>query len=176
MNVFGITGYSGAGKTTLIEKLIPLIQGGGLSVSLIKHTHHDFDIDQPGKDSYRMRAAGAVEVLLAGGARWVLMHELRGDREPELQAQLARMTRVDLVLVEGYRQAPIPKLEVWRGALGQAARYPYDDTIVGMAIDGSAPEGCTLPILQLSEPDEIAAFVLQHARPVSELRFQPHDR
>ena len=171
MNVFGITGYSGAGKTTLIEKLIPLVQAGGLSVSLIKHAHHEFDIDKPGKDSFRMREAGAVEVLLAGGARWVLMHELRGDQEPELKAQLARMTPVDLVLVEGYRRAPIPKLEVWRGAVGQPPRYPYDDTIVGVAIDGLGPEGCTLPMLQLSQPEDIAAFVLQHASPVSALHF-----
>jgi molybdopterin-guanine dinucleotide biosynthesis adapter protein len=171
MKVFGITGYSGAGKTTLIEKLIPLVQAGGLSVSLIKHAHHEFDIDKPGKDSYRMREAGAVEVLLAGGARWVLMHELRGDQEPELAAQLARMTPVDLVLVEGYRRAPIPKLEVWRGAAGQPPRYASDDTIVGVAIDGLAPEGCTLPLLPLSQPEDIAAFVLQHASPVSALRF-----
>ncbi len=176
MNVFGITGYSGAGKTTLIVKLIPLIQAGGLSVSLIKHTHHGFDIDRPGKDSYRMREAGAVEVLLANDDRWALMHELRGAKEPLLEEQLARLTPVDIVLVEGYRRAPMPKLEVWRQALGQPPRYPYDDTIVGVAIDGPAPEGCTLPLLQLSEPEEIAAFVLQRARPMEALRDIRMDR
>lgn len=166
MNVFGITGASGAGKTTLIEKLLPILRLHGLSLSVIKHTHHGFDIDRPGKDSYRMREAGAVEVLLAGDRRWVLMHELGDAHEPRLEDQLVRMSRVDLVLVEGYRRAPIPKLEVWRHALGEPVRYPEDAHIVGIAVDGHAPDGCTLPTMQLSEPEDIAAFVLQHARPV----------
>lgn len=164
MRVFGITGFSGAGKTTLVEKLIPLIKARGLSVSLVKHTHHGFDIDKPGKDSHRMRIAGAEEVLLANDERWALMHELRGAKEPTLEDQLSRMARVDIVLVEGYRRAPMPKIEVWRSECAKPVRYADDDTIIGMAVDGDAPPGCTLPVMQLARPDVIADFILQHAR------------
>lgn len=163
MRVFGITGHSGSGKTTLIEKLLPILRARGHTVSLIKHTHHGFDIDKPGKDSHRLREAGAHEVLLAGDARWVLMHELRGEHEPTLEQQLARLTPVDFALVEGYKRAPIPKLEVWRSENQHAPRFPEESTIVAVAVDGVAPECCSLPIFQLSSTEQIADFVLQHA-------------
>lgn len=175
MKVFGITGYSGVGKTTLVEKLIPLVKARGLTVSLVKHTHHGFDVDKPGKDSYRMREAGAEEVLLANDERWALMHELRGAKEPTLEDQLSRMAQVDIVLVEGYRRAPMPKIEVWRSECAKPVRYPDDDTIIGMAVDGDAPPGCTLTIMQLARPDTIVEFILAHARvmnPLSDLRVQ----
>src|SRR5438477_541351 len=114
MKVIGIAGYSGSGKTTLIEKVIPLLVGEGLRVSLIKHAHHEFDVDQPGKDSYRHRHAGCAEVLVSSSKRWALMHELRGATEPSLQDQLKRLSPCDLVLVEGYKAEPIPKVEVHR--------------------------------------------------------------
>src|SRR5690349_11748987 len=114
MKVIGIAGYSGSGKTTLIEKMIPLLVAEGLRVSLIKHAHHQFDVDQPGKDSYRHRHAGCTEVMVSSPARWALMHEMRGAPEPPLQEQLKRFSPCDLVIVEGYKSEPIPKIEVHR--------------------------------------------------------------
>src|SRR5690606_34652806 len=118
MRVFGIAGYSGSGKTTLIERLIPDFTGRGLRVSLVTHAHHRFDIDRAGKDSWRHREAGATEVLVTSSMRWALMHELRGAPEPTLEEQLARLSPCDLVLVEGFKHASIPKLEVYRPSLG----------------------------------------------------------
>ena len=114
MKQFGLAGYSGSGKTTLLEQLLPQLNAKGLRVAVIKHAHHAFDIDKPGKDSYRHRAAGASEVMIASDQRWVLMHELRGEREPSLAALTARLSPCDLVLVEGYKREPIPKLEIYK--------------------------------------------------------------
>ena len=114
MRIFGFAGWSGSGKTTLIEQLIPRFVGHGLTVSLIKHAHHTFDVDHPGKDSYRHRNAGAAEILVTSSRRWVLMHELRGSHEPSFDEQVKRISPCDLLLVEGFKFAPIPKLEVWR--------------------------------------------------------------
>lgn len=139
MKVFGMAGWSGAGKTTLIEKLIPLFVADGLRVTLIKQTHHDVDIDQRGKDSWRARQAGAHEVLLASGQRWALMHELRGDTESDLQGLLTRLAPVDLVLVEGYKREAIPKLEVHRSANKQPWLYPDDAGILAVASDIAPP-------------------------------------
>ncbi len=135
MKMFGFAGYSGSGKTTLIEKLIPRFVTDGLLVSLIKHAHHGFDIDRPGKDSYRHREAGCTEVLLTSDQRWVLMHELRGRAEPALADQLTILSPCDLVLVEGYKATPIPKLEVYRPANGQPPLYPGNPNIVAVASD-----------------------------------------
>jgi len=167
VKVFGITGWSGAGKTTLIERLLPVLTARALSVSVIKHTHHNFDIDKPGKDSHRIREAGAHEVLLAGDHRWVLMHELRDEHEPPLEAQLARMAPVDLVIVEGYKRAPMPKLEVWRAENGKPTRFAEDETVVGIAYDGEAPTGCALPTMLLSDIEAIASFAMKHALDVT---------
>ena len=120
MRIFGFAGWSGSGKTTLIEQIIPRLVQKGLTVSLVKHAHHRTEFDQPGKDSYRLRHAGCSEVLVTSGARWALMHELRGEPELPLAQALERLSPCDLVLIEGYKAYPIPKLEIWRAEVGQA--------------------------------------------------------
>jgi molybdopterin-guanine dinucleotide biosynthesis protein B len=162
MKVFGFAGWSGSGKTTLIEKLIPRFAGAGLRVSLIKHAHHTFDVDQPGKDSYRHRHAGASEVLVTSSRRWVLMHELRGAAEPSFDAQLARLSPCDLVIVEGFKHAPIPKLEVWRRATGEPLLHPNDPHIVAVASDTKIET--RLPLLDLNDDASISSFILAHLR------------
>jgi len=159
-NVFGFAGYSGSGKTTLIEQLIPRFVEAGLRVSLIKHAHHNFDIDKPGKDSYRHREAGASQVLVTSDQRWVLMHELRGEAEPGLEQQLGRLAPCDLVLVEGYKRSAIPKLEVYRPAYGRPSLHPEDHNIVAIAADG--PVDTPLPVLDLNQPSTIAEFIIRH--------------
>lgn len=158
--VFGFAGYSGAGKTTLIEQLIPRFVMEGLLVSLIKHAHHGFDIDRPGKDSYRHREAGCSEVLLTSDQRWVLMHELRGAPEPTLQQQLELLSPCDLVLVEGYKAVAIPKLEVHRPAAGRPLLYPENPSIVAVASDERLE--VPLPWLDLNDVDAIAEFILHY--------------
>lgn len=162
MKVFGIAGYSGSGKTTLLEKLLPRLTARGLRVSVIKHAHHSFDVDQPGKDSYRHRAAGASEVLLASGTRWVLMHELRGAPEPTLDEQLRHFSPCDLILVEGFKQEAIPKLEVYRPANGKPPLWPDNPHVVAVACDEPAAETLPphLPVLDLNDADAIVAYLL----------------
>jgi len=165
MKVFGLAGYSGAGKTTLLEALIPRFVACGLKVSLVKHAHHRFDIDQPGKDSYRLREAGCSEVLLMSDQRWVLMHELRGAPEPSLDEQLARFSDCDLVLVEGFKHVPIPKLVVHRVALGKPLIVASEvETLVAVATD--APDKLALetdlPVLSLNDHYAILDFILRH--------------
>jgi molybdopterin-guanine dinucleotide biosynthesis protein B len=159
MKVFGFAGYSGSGKTTLIEQLIPRLVLAGLRVSLIKHAHHGFDIDRPGKDSYRHREAGASEVLVTSDLRWVLMHESRGEREPTLTEQLKRFSACDLILVEGYKREPIPKLEVFRQANDRPLLYPEDRNIVAIAADTAVK--APLPVLDLNDYDAIAEFLIR---------------
>ena len=154
MKVFGFAGYSGSGKTTLIEQLIPRFVARGLRVSLIKHAHHAFDIDQPGKDSHRHREAGATEILLTSSNRWALMHELRGEPEPGLRDQLRLFSPCDLVLVEGYKSADIPKLEVHRPSTGKPLLHLNDPNIVAVASD--SPIESSLPVLDLNRLDDIA--------------------
>ena len=169
MKVFGLAGYSGSGKTTLLEALIPRLTAAGLSVSLIKHAHHRFDIDQPGKDSHRLREAGCSEVLLISEQRWVLMHELRGAPEPSLEEQIARFSDCDLVLVEGFKHTRIPKLEVHRPSVGKPLIAGSGvETIVAIATDEpdavrqqtGLPAG--LPLLDLNDRDAIVDFILCH--------------
>ena len=159
MKTFGFAGWSGSGKTTLIEKLIPLFVKRGLRVSLIKHAHHTFDVDVPGKDSYRHRHAGATEVLVTSSRRWVLMHELRGAPEPSFEEQVKRISPCDLLLVEGFKFAPIPKLEVWRAATGEPLLHPNDPHIVAVASDAKVET--KLPLLDLNDVDGIANFILE---------------
>lgn len=158
MKVFGIAGRSGSGKTTLLEKLIPILKGKGLTVSIIKHAHHAFDIDRPGKDSYRHREAGAEEVLLACNSRWVLMHEVRDEKEPDLEELLSRLAPCDLVLVEGFKQEPVPKLEVHRPALGQPPLYPERSDILAVATDTLLHTN--LAQLPLNDPEAIATYIM----------------
>lgn len=157
MRVLGVAGWSGAGKTTLIVALLPRLRALGLCVSTIKHAHHGFDIDRPGKDSFRHRAAGAHEVLVASGARWALLHEIDGP-EPPLSDLLARLAPVDLVLVEGFKSSPGAKLEVHRPALGQPPLWPGRPEILAVASDAALP-GCDRPVLPLGDADAVAAWV-----------------
>src|SRR5690606_15101749 len=151
---------SGSGKTTLIEGLIPDFIARGLRVSLVKHAHHRFDVDQPGKDSWRHRQAGATEVMLTSSHRWALMHELRGAREPTPAEQLGRLSPCDLVLVEGFKHAPIPKLEVFRPSLGHAPLHPRDPSVVAVASDAILP--LDLPVFELNHHARIADFILEY--------------
>ncbi len=159
MKIFGIAGYSGSGKTTLLEKLIPQLTARGLRVSVIKHAHHGFDIDKPGKDSYRHREAGASEVLLSCGSRWALMHELRDEREAALDDLLVRLSPCDLVLVEGFKSEPIPKLEVYRPANGKSPLYRSRTDIVAVASDAESLD-TDLPTFSLNAAPSMAAFIL----------------
>jgi molybdopterin-guanine dinucleotide biosynthesis adapter protein len=160
VKTFGFAGWSGSGKTTLVEKLIPRFVQGGLRVSLIKHAHHNFDVDTPGKDSHRHRQAGASEILVTSSRRWVLMHELRGAQEPSFDEQVKRVSPCDLLLVEGFKFAPIPKLEVWRKDTGEALLHPNDPHIVALATDAKVET--KLPLLDLNDDAAIAQFILKH--------------
>lgn len=162
MILFGITGWSGSGKTTLLVRLIPALVARGLSVSTIKHAHHGFDVDRPGKDSFEHRRAGATEVLIGSANRWALMHELRGAPEPTLPELAARLSPVDVVLVEGFKRNPHPKIEVWRAATGKPPLFPEDAMIRAVASDGPVP-GCDRPVLALDDVDAIAAFIIRSA-------------
>ena len=160
MKVIGIAGYSGSGKTTLLEKVIPLLVAEGLRVSLIKHAHHQFDVDQPGKDSYRHRHAGCTEVLVSSPTRWALMHEMRGAPEPTLQEQLKRFSPCDLVIVEGYKSEPIAKIEVHRRDLGAPLLFPGDRDVVAIATD--EPLATDLPQLPLDDAAAVARFIVRY--------------
>ena len=159
MRVFGFAGWSGSGKTTLIEAVIPRLTALGLTVSLVKHAHHAFDVDHPGKDSYRHREAGCTEVLVSSSARWALLHELRGAAELTLFDALARLSPCDIVLIEGYKRARIPKLEVWREALGKPLLHPQDPHIVAVAADPPGRVRGPLPELPLNDAAVVATFI-----------------
>jgi molybdopterin-guanine dinucleotide biosynthesis protein B len=167
MKVIGLAGWSGAGKTTLLARLIPYFGAEGLRVSVIKHAHHSFDVDIPGKDSWVHRQAGAVEVLVSSGKRWALMHELRGAAEPRLPELLGRMSRVDLVVVEGFKSEPHRKIEVHRAANGKALLFPDDPGIVGIAADAVVES--VLPSAHLDDIPAIAAMMLGSAVSVEEV-------
>ena len=160
MKVIGIAGYSGSGKTTLVEKVVPVLVAQGLRVSLVKHAHHEFDVDQPGKDSYRHRHAGCTEVLVSSSKRWALMHELRGAAEPSLQEQLKHLSPCDLVIVEGYKSEPVPKIEVHRRDGHTPLLHPEDPDVVAIATD--EPLDSRLPQLPLDDPQAIARFIVQY--------------
>jgi molybdopterin-guanine dinucleotide biosynthesis adapter protein len=164
--VFGFAGWSGSGKTTLIERVIAHLSERGLRVSLIKHAHHEFDVDQPGKDSYRHRTAGASEVLVSSANRWALMHELRGEPELTLRQAIGQFNPCDLVLVEGFKRESIPKLEVWRAEVGKALLFPTDHNIVALATDGPLAPDTEEPSFArfgLAQVREIAEFALHHS-------------
>src|SRR5207245_2533095 len=166
MKGIGLAGWSGAGKTTLLARVIPHLLGKGLRVSVIKHAHHEFDVDVPGKDSWIHRQSGASEVLVSSTRRWALMHELRGAAEPRLPELLAKMSRVDLVVVEGFKREPHRKIEVHRAANGKPLLFPDDPGIVGIATDTSIET--RLPTVHLDDIEATAALLLRAAMPVEE--------
>ena len=160
MKIFGVTGWKNSGKTGLMERLITEFTARGLTVSSIKHAHHSFDIDHPGRDSYRHRDAGARQVLLASRNRWALMHELRDEDEPSLGDLLKQLSPVDLVLIEGYKRDRHPKIEAHRKETGQPLIAPEDETIVAVASDTSV--SVDRPVLDLNDTASIANFIAQH--------------
>ncbi|OAF16682.1 molybdopterin-guanine dinucleotide biosynthesis protein B [Bradyrhizobium neotropicale] len=166
MKVIGLAGWSGAGKTTLLTRLIPHFNAQGLRVSVIKHAHHQFDVDVPGKDSWRHREAGAAEVLVSSANRWALMHELRGAEEPRLLELLAKLSAVDLVVVEGFKREPHRKIEVHRAANDKPLLFPDDPGIVGIATDTAIET--RLPTVHLDDIPAVAALLLRAAMPVEE--------
>ncbi|TVR07524.1 MAG: molybdopterin-guanine dinucleotide biosynthesis protein B [Salinarimonadaceae bacterium] len=160
--VYGVTGWKNAGKTGLMERLVAEIVSRGFTVSTIKHAHHAVDIDQPGRDSYRHREAGAREVILASRRRWALMHELRDEVEPPLEELIAKLAPVDLVLVEGYKRSGHHKVEAFRGETGQALLAPGNATIRAVASDTPLAD-LTIPVIDLDDTAAIADFILREA-------------
>ncbi len=161
MKIFGLAGWSGSGKTSLMVRLLPELVGRGLRVSTMKHAHHAFDVDKPGKDSYEHRQAGATEVLVTSEKRWALMHELRGAPEAEMEALIARMTPVDLLLIEGFKHHAHDKLEVFRREVGKPLLCAADPRIVAVASDGAVPEA-GVPVIDLDDTRAIADFIAAH--------------
>ena len=161
MKIFGLAGWSGSGKTSLLARLLPELIQDGRRVSTIKHAHHKFDVDQPGKDSYVHREAGAYEVMVLSENRWALMHENRDPGEPDLAQSISRMTDVDLVMVEGFKTYPHPKLEVHRASLGKPLLFAGDEHIVAVASDTTL-SSIKIPVFDLSDTAAIAAFILRH--------------
>lgn len=166
MRVMGLAGWSGAGKTTLLTRLIPELGARGLSVSTLKHAHHAFDIDTPGKDSHAHRLAGAQEVLISSGRRWALMHELRGAPEVSLADLLRKLSPVDIVLIEGFKREPHVKIEVYRAGNDKPPLYPDDAGIIAIASDIACPEAGR-PVVDLDDIAAIANLVLAHAEPLA---------
>jgi molybdopterin-guanine dinucleotide biosynthesis protein B len=166
MRVIGLAGWSGAGKTTLLERLIPELTGRGLRISTLKRAHHAFEIDKPGKDSFRHREAGASEVLIASSRRVAMVQELRGAPEPTLADLLRRLQPVDLVIVEGFKSERHPKIEIHRAANGQPYLYPERPAIVALATDAPVPEGFALPVAHLDDIRAIADLALRLAEPL----------
>ncbi len=161
MKTFGLAGWSGSGKTTLVVELLPEIISRGFRVSSMKHTHHRFDMDKPGKDSHNHRMAGATEVMVTSSTRWALMHELRDEPEPDIETLISRMSPVDLVLIEGFKSYPHPKIEVHRPSLGKPLLAMDDPTVVAVATNEPL-EGLNVPVLDLDNVLSIADFVLDY--------------
>ena len=170
MKVIGLAGWSGAGKTTLLTRVIPHLLAEGLRVSVIKHAHHEFDVDVPGKDSWVHRQSGAAEVLVSSARRWALMHELRGAAEPKLPELLVKMSPVDLVLIEGFKREPHRKIEVYRAANGKPLLFPDDPEIVGIATDAKLET--RLPLAHLDDIKAIAAMMHASAVDIEDLLAQ----
>lgn len=167
--IIGLAGWSGAGKTTLMVKLLPWLIGQGVAVSTLKHAHHRFDVDVPGKDSYEHRRAGAQQVMVASGARWALMTELRTAREPTLPELIARMDPVDLIIVEGFKRDAHPRIEVHRAANAKPWMHPDMPGIRAVATDATPPHG--LPCAHLDDIAAVAALVLAHAAPLASIAW-----
>jgi molybdopterin-guanine dinucleotide biosynthesis protein MobB len=166
MRIVGLAGWSGSGKTTLITKLIPCLIARGVKVSTLKHAHHGFDLDQPGKDSFFHRAAGATEVIISSAKRWAILHELREEPEWDLRALVNKMAPVDLVLVEGFKRDAFPKLEIYRAENGKPLIHPDDPYIVAIASDVALPQA-RLTVVDLNNIEAIADLLLKSAIPLS---------
>jgi molybdopterin-guanine dinucleotide biosynthesis protein B len=164
--VIGIAGWSGAGKTTLLTRLIPVLTGRGLRVATIKHAHHAFDVDQPGKDSYEHRKAGASEVIVSSARRWVVMHELGESGETSLADLLRKVSPCDLVLVEGFKGEPLRKIEVYRRAVGKPALHVEDAHVIAIASDEALP-GTRIPVVDLNDVAAVADLVCDRAEPLA---------
>jgi molybdopterin-guanine dinucleotide biosynthesis adapter protein len=160
MKIFGLAGWSGSGKTTLIVKLIPELVGRGYSISTMKHAHHEFDIDQPGKDSYEHRQAGANEVMISASKRWALMHEVRDEEEPSVDELIARMSPVDILLVEGFKWHAHPKMEIHRPVVGKPLLQLDDPEIIAVASDEELSD-LSVPVLELNNISAIADFIIK---------------
>jgi molybdopterin-guanine dinucleotide biosynthesis protein MobB len=167
MRIIGLAGWSGSGKTTLITKVIPRLIARGVKVSTLKHAHHGFDLDQPGKDSFFHRTAGATEVIISSAKRFAILHELRDEQEWDLPDLVGKMSPVDLVLVEGYKRDAFPKLEIHRAANGKPLIHPEDAHIVAIASDTALP-AATVPVIDLDDIEAIADMLLKHAVPVGQ--------
>lgn len=167
-HVLGIVGWSGSGKTSLLVRLIPLLVQRGLRIATLKHAHHEFDVDTPGKDSYEHRRAGASEVIICSARRWVQMHELGHDAEPSLAELLQRVTPCDLVLIEGFKRERHPKLEVFRVAVGKPPLYPDDVQVLAVATDAPL-HGVHPPTVDLNDTAAVAAQVLSCALPMPQV-------
>ena len=168
MRIIGLAGWSGSGKTTLVTGVIPVLVKRGLKVATVKHAHHEFDTDQPGKDSWMHRQAGASEVAIVSSRRWAIMHELRGGPEPALVDVLAKLSPVDLVIVEGFKRHSHPKLEVYRAAVGKPLLHPDDDCIVAVATDAPLPQA-QVPVLMLDNFDGVATMFEAEAVPLDQI-------
>jgi molybdopterin-guanine dinucleotide biosynthesis protein B len=168
MRIIGLAGWSGSGKTTLITKVIPRLVGRGVRVSTLKHAHHGFDLDQPGKDSFMHRAAGATEVVISSAKRFAILHELREEAEWDLPDLIGKLAPVDLVLVEGYKRDAFPKLEIHRKANGKPLLQPDDPHVVAIASDTPLP-AARVPVVGLDDIDGIVDILLKHAAPVASL-------
>jgi len=164
MRIIGLAGWSGSGKTTLVTKVIPVLMRRGLKVATVKHAHHDFDTDRPGKDSWLHRQAGASEVAIVSSRRWAIVHELGDEAEPSLVDMLAKLSPVDLVIVEGFKRQSHPKLEVFRAAVGKPLLHPDDDCIVAVATDTPLPQA-QVPVLMLDDIEGLANVLQAEALP-----------
>jgi molybdopterin-guanine dinucleotide biosynthesis adapter protein len=168
MRVIGLAGWSGSGKTTLVANVIPVLVQRGLKIATVKHAHHEFDTDQPGKDSWLHRQAGASEVAIVSSRRWAIVHELGQEPEPPLAAMLDKLSAVDLVIVEGFKRHRHPKLEVYRAAVGRPLLHPDDDCIVAVATDAPLPQA-SVPVLMLSDTSAIADMLQAEALPLDQI-------
>ena len=169
MRIIGLAGWSGSGKTTLITKLIPRLIARGLKVSTLKHAHHGFDLDQPGKDSFFHRAAGATEVIISSSKRFAILHELRGEPEWDLPNLVAKISPVDLVLVEGYKRDRFPKLEIHRTANGKPLIHPDDPHVIAIAADVALPQA-NVPVVDLDDIEAIADLLMKNSVSVDEIK------
>jgi molybdopterin-guanine dinucleotide biosynthesis protein B len=174
MRIIGLAGWSGSGKTTLVTRVIPVLVKRGLKVATVKHAHHEFDTDQPGKDSWLHRQAGASEVAIVSSRRWAIVHELGDEPEPPLAAMLAKLSPADLVIIEGFKRHPHPKLEVYRAVVGKPLLHPDDDCIVAVATDAPLP-AAQVPVLMLDDIESVANALQAEALALDQIgKLQKH--